>query len=202
MSAVFGAGLSNEFRRALLGGASREVSESNMFCMHVYKMLRFFFFYVIGRATPLPRANRRQHLSSRRQALMGLARLPSVHRLAQLGARLRRDGRLMARPRHAGRLQACSHTDASYGCAHRDADVARSQNAYSRPADDHWCRVFTTSSTVRTAWHRTPSIYTRSWPFGGYRNNHTFSCKRGFLPIAGGQPARFHEISFAMLTIC
>jgi hypothetical protein len=43
MSAVFGAGLSNEFRRALLGGASREVSESNMFCMHVYKMLRFFF---------------------------------------------------------------------------------------------------------------------------------------------------------------
>jgi hypothetical protein len=46
MSAVSGAGLSNEFRRALLGGASREVSESNMFCMHVYKMLRFFFFYV------------------------------------------------------------------------------------------------------------------------------------------------------------
>src|ERR1700730_11848018 len=53
-----------------------------------YKMLRFFFFYVIGRATPLPRADRRQHLSPRRQALMGLARLPSGHRLEQMGARL------------------------------------------------------------------------------------------------------------------
>ena len=55
MSAVSGAGLSIEFRPALLGG--REVSESNMFCMDVYKNAEKDFFSML-RATPLPRSDR------------------------------------------------------------------------------------------------------------------------------------------------
>ena len=134
---------------------------------------------------------------------MGLARLPSGHRLAQLGARFGTTAALwLVLDMPVGFRPARIPTPAT---------GARIETP-TWPAPKTPIPGLLTTTDLMSGFYdfehgqngEAPNAIdlSRSWPFGGYRNKHTFSCKRGFLPIAGREPAMLYKISFAVLTTC